>query len=343
MKVLRVSVKIGPLKVEPAERICGRLPVENGVLPDGTKIEIPLIIINGANKGPVFTVFAAVHGTEVTGTPAIINISKKINPKELKGTFIGLPAANPLAFITQSRGWVMDTPQEMRNLNRVFPGKCDGTITERIAYTIFNEIILQSTAILDYHTGGNMVPMVGYRYGFGELSKKSFELANVSATKLIWKVPMHPGTTHTEGAKKGIITLDSETEGGLQMPVREEYIMLWEKTITNIMKKLRMIKGEPEVPNHIYFETERETAVSGGFTTINPVKNGGFMIPLVKLMDIVSKDQKLASIINLYGDEVNAIYSPCDNGVVLSIRGNVVQPGQSPISVGHIIPKGDIN
>jgi hypothetical protein len=237
----------------------------------------------------------------------------------------------------------MDTPQEMRNLNRVFPGKCDGTITERIAYTIFNEIILQSTAILDYHTGGNMVPMVGYRYGFGELSKKSFELANVSATKLIWKVPMHPGTTHTEGAKKGIITLDSETEGGLQMPVREEYIMLWEKTITNIMKKLRMIKGEPEVPNHIYFETERETAVSGGFTTINPVKNGGFMIPLVKLMDIVSKDQKLASIINLYGDEVNAIYSPCDNGVVLSIRGNVVQPGQSPISVGHIIPKGDIN
>jgi len=338
------AFKVGPIKAEPGKRVCGRLPVENGVLPDGTKVEIPVIILNGVKEGPAFTVFAAVHGNEVTGTPAIINVSKQLNPKLMSGTFIGLPAANPLAFVTQTRGWVMDEPQAVKNLNRAFPGKADGTITERIAYTIFNEVILKSTVTLDYHTGGYMVPMVGYRYGFGELSKKSFELADVAATELVWKVPMHPGTTHTEGAKRGIITLDTETMGGLPMPVREEHIRLWEKTITNIMKKLGMIEGKPEVPEHVYFETEREAgAISGGFTTIEPVKNGGFMIPLVNLMDKVSKGQKLASIINLYGDEVDAVYSPCDDGIILSIGGNVVQPGGRPLSVGHMIPKGDID
>lgn len=320
------------------------MSVENGILPDGTKVEIPIIIVNGVKEGLVFTILAAVHGNEVTGTPAIINVSKQINPKSMAGTFIGLPSANPLAYVTRSRGWVMDEPQAVRNLNRVFPGKIDGSITERIAYTIFNEVILKSTAVLDFHTGGYMVPMVGYRYGFGELSKKSFELADVAATKLVWKVPMHPGTTHTEGAKQGIITLDTETMGGLSMPVRKKHIELWEKTITNIMKKLGIIEGEPEVRKHIYFETVREEgALGGGFTTIEAVKNGGFMVPLVKLMDRVSKGQKLASIINLCGDEVDAIYSPCDDGIVLSISGNVVQPGERPISIGHIILKGDID
>ena len=343
-KVVEMTVfKIGSVRAELGERVCGRLPVENGTLPDGSKIEIPIIIVNGAKEGPVFTVFAAVHGSEVTGTPAIINISKQLDPKKMAGTFIGLPAANPLAFLTHTRGWVMDEPQALRNLNRVFPGKPNGSITERIAYTIFNDVILRSTATLDFHTGGYMVPVVGYRFGFGELSKKSFELADVAATKLIWKTPMHPGTTHTEGAKRGIITMDTETTGIPNVPIKQEHVKLWEKTLTNIMKKLKMLEGQTEVPAHIYFETVRDETVGGGFSTIEPVKKGGFLVPYVDLADRVSKDQKLASIINLYGEELEAISCPCDDGVVLSMGGNVVQPGGRPISVGHIIRKGDLD
>ncbi|MEM2906098.1 MAG: succinylglutamate desuccinylase/aspartoacylase family protein [Candidatus Bathyarchaeia archaeon] len=328
---------------QAGERVCGRLPVENGVLPDGTRVEIPVIVVNGDEKGPVFSVLAAVHGSEVTGTPAIINVGKELRAERMAGTLIGLPAANPLAYVTQTRGWVMDEPQAVRNLNRAFPGNPYGTITERIAYTIFTEVILRSTVMLDYHTGGYMVPMVGYRYGFGDLSRKSFELADVAATAVVWKTPLHPGTTHTEAAKRGVISLDAETEGGLGMPAREEHIQLWEKTILNIMKRLGMIPGEPEFPEHVYVETEREATIGSGFTTIDPVKHGGFMTPLVKLMDRVSKGQRLASITNLYGDEVDAIYAPCDDGIVLSIGANVVQPGGTPIAVGHIIPRGDLD
>jgi len=333
------TVKIGPIQAKPGERACGRLPIENGVLPDGTKIELPIIIVNGIKDGPVFTVLAAVHGPEVTGTPAIINTSNELNPKEMTGAFIGIPAANPLAFLTRTRGWVIDEPQEVKNLNRVFPGKADGTITERIAYTIFNEIFLKSTAVLDYHTAGNIAPFVGYRYGFGKLSKKSLELAEAAATKLVWKVPMHPGTTHTEAAKRGIITLDTETEGGLFMPVRKDYVALWERTTTNMMKKLGMIKGRINAPEHTYFETESEATISGGLTTIKPVKHAGFMIPRVNLMDEVNEDQKLASIIDPFGYEVDTIRSPYDDGIVIAIGGNVVHPGESPITVGHIVPR----
>ena len=344
--------KIDSIRVMPGEKMCTRLPVTNGLLPDGSKVEIPIIILNGMKKGPVFTVFAAVHGGEVTGTPAIINVSKDLDPQSLSGTLIGIPAANPLAFITQTRGWIMDEPQALKNLNRVFPGKIDGTITQRIAYTIFNQIILRSTVTLDFHTWGYGVPMVGYRYGFGELSRKSFELADVSATKLILKESIHHGTTHTEGAKHGIVTVNAETMGGLPMPALEEHIKLWEKTMINIMKKLDMVEGEPDFPEHIYIEIMRETAnyllgkvgtpVRGELTTIKPIKNPGFMIPYVKLMDRVSKNQKLASIINLFGEEVEAIYSPCDDGIVTRIRRNVVQPGDNPIGIAHIIDREDM-
>jgi predicted deacylase len=225
----------------------------------------------------------------------------------------------------------------------VFPGQVDGTITERIAFTIFNEVILKSTALLDYHTGGNIVPLIGYRCGFGELSKKSLELAEASAAQLIWKAPIHPGTTHTEGAKRGIITLDSETEGLLHMPVREDYVKIWQKTATNIMKKLGMIEGAIETPEHIYFETESEAQISGGMTTVEPVKHAGFMMPLVNLMDRVTKGQKLASIIDPFGDEVDSIRSPFDNGIIFRIDSNVVHPGESPISVGRILSRSDLN
>lgn len=108
------------------------------------------------------------------------------------------------------------------------------------------------------------------------------------------------------------------------LPVREEHVRLWEKTITNVMRKLGMIEGTPEAPEHIYFETVRDETVGGGFNTIEPVRKGGFMVPMVSLMDRVSKGQKLASIINLYGDEVDAIYSPFNDGIILSIGCNIV-------------------
>ncbi|HKM79067.1 MAG TPA: succinylglutamate desuccinylase/aspartoacylase family protein [Candidatus Bathyarchaeia archaeon] len=337
------TFKIGSIEAQAGKRVCGRLPVENGVLPDGTRIELPIIILNGSKEGPVFTVLAAVHGDELTGVPAIINTTKQLNPKEIRGTLIAIPAANPLAFLTRTRGWVIDTPQEAKNLNRTFPGKADGTMTERIAYTIFNEILLKSTVVLDYHTAGNIAPTVGYRYGFGELSRKSLQLADVAATKLIWKVPLHPGTTHTEGAKRGIITLDSETEGLLHMPVREDYVKIWEKTTTNIMKKLDMMDGAIEAPEHIFFETESEARISGGMTTVEPVKHAGFMMPLVGLMDRVTKGQKLASIVDPFGDEVDTIRSPFDDGIIFRIDSNVVHAGESPISVGRILTRSELD
>jgi predicted deacylase len=73
------TLKIGPLNAPPGSRICGRLPVENGALPDGTKVEVPIIVVNGIMEGPVFTILAAVHGDELTGTPAVINTTKELN------------------------------------------------------------------------------------------------------------------------------------------------------------------------------------------------------------------------------------------------------------------------
>ncbi|RYY06006.1 MAG: succinylglutamate desuccinylase, partial [Sphingobacteriaceae bacterium] len=77
------------------------------------------------------------------------------------------------AFLTRS---IQYNPQDGKNLNRVFPGSPDGTITELLAWTISNEIIARCNYVIDVHSGdGNndLMPYTGcYNYtSLPELSK----------------------------------------------------------------------------------------------------------------------------------------------------------------------------
>ena len=117
------------------EKITGSLIVEDDI-DKGTFI--PITIINGAKPGPVLTLVAGIHGTEYVPIIAAQKIVNEIEPAELSGTLIVVHIANIPSF--KGRG-VYSSPIDHKNLNRVFPGKKDGTVSERIAYTITNEII----------------------------------------------------------------------------------------------------------------------------------------------------------------------------------------------------------
>jgi uncharacterized protein len=57
-----------------------------------------------------------------------------------------------------------------KNLNRVYPGRVDGTVSERIAYAITREVIEPADYVLDLHCGdGNewLRPYV-YRHVTGD-------------------------------------------------------------------------------------------------------------------------------------------------------------------------------
>jgi predicted deacylase len=123
---------------------------------------LPVTIIKGARKGPTFTIIAGIHGFEYPPILAVQQLIQDIKPELLAGTLIILPLANPQSFYGRT---VFNNPDDGKNLNRAFPGKPDGTASERISDYITHQIIPVSDVFLDIHGGDaneDLMPFVCY-------------------------------------------------------------------------------------------------------------------------------------------------------------------------------------
>ncbi len=128
----------------------------------GNSGTLPISILRGKTKGPVFTIIAGVHGYEYPPIVATQKILQEIDITQLKGTLIIIPIANTASFFTRTP---FINPQDQKNLNNAFPGKIDGSITEQIAHFITSNIIPKSDVFLDIHGGDSpedLIPFVCY-------------------------------------------------------------------------------------------------------------------------------------------------------------------------------------
>ena len=139
----------------PGRRLDGELPFARR--PDGAPLGIPMVIVHGAQPGPVLCLNSGTHGDEPEGTLAILDIAAELDPEALSGTLIGIPVLNILAFTAKASldvSGVRETPVDWKNLARIFPGRADGTVTERLAHTVVSEIVPRVDAVVDFHSGG---------------------------------------------------------------------------------------------------------------------------------------------------------------------------------------------
>lgn len=174
---MKKTMTIGDIAAEPGTKGLGL--VEVAERSDGSKTSIPVMIVNGKNDGPVLCVAAGIHGDEYVGMAAIKEIARTLDPNEVNGAFIGVPVVNVQAFVASSR----TNPFDGLNLNRVFPGKKDGFISEMIAYTFMEEIVSKADYYIDLHTGCDHslnAPMMAVSEASGD--EKTIEFANLSGS-----------------------------------------------------------------------------------------------------------------------------------------------------------------
>ena len=103
------------------------------------KTTLPVVILKGQEPGKVFTILAGVHGAELAPIIATQKLLKRINPSQLKGTLIILPITNVGAFYGYTP---YINPIDKRNINRSFPGREDGSISEKIAFLLAQKLFL---------------------------------------------------------------------------------------------------------------------------------------------------------------------------------------------------------
>jgi predicted deacylase len=149
---------VGRLTVDPGRRESGFLDVPAGV---DSATRIPITVVHGARGGPVLALIAGTHGSEVAPVIGLQRLRERVDPAALAGTLILVHIANPPSFYGRT---IYYSPVDGKNLNRVYPGRADGTVSERIAYAITREVIERADYVVDMHAGDGNESLRPYAY-----------------------------------------------------------------------------------------------------------------------------------------------------------------------------------
>jgi len=120
-------------------------------------VMIPITVAKNG-KGPTALLTGGNHGDEYEGPVALMDLASSIDVSALSGRVIIVPAMNFPAFRAATR----TSPIDKGNLNRLFPGKPDGTVTEKIADYFQRTLLPLADIVLDIHSGGKTLEFLPY-------------------------------------------------------------------------------------------------------------------------------------------------------------------------------------
>ncbi len=199
---------------------------------DWTPMHMPIHVVRGKEDGPILGVTATVHGDELNGVEIVRRLLKKTFLKKIKGTLIAVPIVNVYGFLYQDR-YLMDR----RDLNRCFPGSEKGSLASRLAYLVMNEIVENSTHLIDLHTGSlhrSNLPQIRANIESPEVK----EMATNFAAPIILQSKERDGSMRQSASEKGKPLLLYEAGEALRFD--EMSIRMGVKGIVNVMRGLGM-------------------------------------------------------------------------------------------------------
>ncbi|MGB6116894.1 MAG: N(2)-acetyl-L-2,4-diaminobutanoate deacetylase DoeB [Mesorhizobium sp.] len=120
-------------------------------------VMIPICVVANGH-GPTALLIGGNHGDEYEGPAALFELAQTLDPADVNGRVIIVPALNYPAFRAATR----TSPIDRGNLNRSFPGRPDGTVTEKIADYVTRHLLPLADIVLDFHSGGKTLDFLPY-------------------------------------------------------------------------------------------------------------------------------------------------------------------------------------
>jgi predicted deacylase len=218
--------------------------------------------------------------------------------------------ANPLGF----RGYNRLTPQDGMNLNRVFPGKPAGTVSEQLAHRVLELALATGDAMLDLHSGGDLTITPFYviwHKGPGEASARSHALSRCVGSRFQWGSDEDwlNGSAFCNFTRAGKPALIVESGGGAR--ILPEDLANLRTALTGICQAMEMLPGTPPVASDIRY---------GGNAVHLKTRAGGFWHNLVVPGEDVVKDQPLGQVVDIWGDVIETTGCSFKRGWIGSIK-----------------------
>ena len=310
------SLTVGSVVSREGAKVSGFITVPEGVDP-GTRI--PVTLVTGSRDGPVLALIAGTHGSEPSPILALQRVRAELDPAALAGAVIIVQIANLPSFVHRT---IYRGPWDHKNLNRVFPGKPDGTASERIAHAITTQVIDQCDALVDMHSGDGNEALRPYSYwnklGVNEdVDNRAREMALAFGLDHIVIDRGRPreitaslycsNTAHVRG--KPAVT----TEAGEVGVPTEEIVALNVRGAFRVLRHLGMLSGPREMVEKPHWIEPSEVLTS---------PDTGTWHPMVRPDQRVEKGAVFGRLTDYFGETITEVRSPLA-GVVLYV---VVSP-----------------
>ncbi|KAJ2060590.1 hypothetical protein GGI17_003628 [Coemansia sp. S146] len=286
----------------------------------GLPIRVPVIIAKGSVEGPVVGITAALHGNELNGIPLIHRLFDEVLPAKLHGTLVAVPVANSPGFLLSQRGYTDGT-----DLNRVMPGKPNGSSPQVYAYNLMHRIIRHFDYLLDMHTASRgRVNSLYVRANL--LDSRTARMARLQNPQIIVHNTSPDGSLRGAAMQRGIPAITVEI--GDPSRFQKRFVRNALIGVTNILSQLRMI---PDEANASEFEPVVCTrsfwifAKSGGILTVHPDVN-----TWVRSGDLI------ATIHSVFGDLEEEYFAPQDGIIVGKHVDPVCQSGNRILHLGVV-------
>jgi N2-acetyl-L-2,4-diaminobutanoate deacetylase len=206
-------------------------------------VMIPIAVVRNGD-GPTALLTGGNHGDEYEGPLALFELARTLRQQDVKGAVIIVPAMNYPAFRAATR----TSPIDKGNMNRSFPGRPDGTVTEKIADYFQRELLPRADLVLDFHSGGrtlDFLPFCAAHILLDEtLSKKAFSA--VEAFSAPWSMRMLEidavGMYDTAAEDLGKVFVTTELGGGGTSTAAS--VRIARRGVANVLKHAGILAGE---------------------------------------------------------------------------------------------------
>ncbi|UCE31326.1 MAG: succinylglutamate desuccinylase/aspartoacylase family protein [Burkholderiales bacterium] len=303
-----------------------------GALPDGSPVDIPVIIVRGAADGPTLWLHGCVHGNEYCGTFIIHEFIRRLDPAQLSGTVVALPVLNRPAFQKNQR---MSPFEGMGggDLNRCFPGRADGSVTEQMGHAIYTALRQHADYLVDFHTAFT----ADTRWALfadlgGEVSKKGLEMARAFGFAHTLPAPkgILVGSSMMTAGAEGIPSFNVEA-GGMGPAFTPEVVEDGAERLLNVARQLGLLAGAV----HDY----GPLVLFSNFHWVCATQAGLYQ-PLVACGQKIEAGQVVGRYFDVFGESLGDAVAP-STGIALAVHpGPIMARGETLIHIG-LDPRGD--
>jgi predicted deacylase len=296
-------------------------------------LTISVAVVHGSKPGPVLALVAGAHGTEYASIIALQQLVTRLDATQLSGTVIIVPLVNVPSF---ERIVPHLNPVDGKNMNRMYPGRLDGTQTDRASALITKHVVEASDHLIDFHGGDLDESLRPFTYwtktGRARQDAASRDMAlafGLDHIVISTDRPTDPAasrylenTATTRG--KPSITVEAGHAGTVDPDDVEALVY----GSVGVMRQLGMLPGRP-TPVESPIWIERMATVTA--------EQGGVFHPAVVRGSYVAVGTKIGHVTDHLGRTVAKVRAP-EAGVVLYVRAvpSLVK-GDTLASIGVVV------